>query len=182
VIIVVSGTHASGKTSLIDDFAAAHPDFDVLVDPYELLDGVDAGGGGFFAQLELAGARLLTADAEGHVIAERGPLDFLAYLDALQTLGRPERAPELFRRGVDVCRGAMAVVDLLVVLPLNPADRIHVPDDEDPELRDAMDAALLELIEDDDLVAGAQVVELSGTSEDRLAQLEQISSRGRPAG
>jgi hypothetical protein len=45
-----------------------------------------------------------------------------------------------------------------------------------------MDAALLELIEDDDLVAGAQVVELSGTSEDRLAQLEQISSRGRPAG
>jgi hypothetical protein len=165
---------------LIDDFSSAEPEFEVLPDPYELLDDVDAGGGSFFAQLQLAGARLL--EAEGNVIAERGPLDFLAYLDALEALGRPERAPELFRRGIDLCRDAMAVVDLLVVLPLNHADRIHVPDDEDPELRDAMDAALLELIEDDDLLGGAAVVELSGTREERLAQLEAVSTRGPRAG
>jgi len=181
VIIVVSGTHASGKTSLIDDFTLAHPDVDVLPDPYELLDDADAGGGSFFAQLQLASARLLEIDHAVPAIAERGPLDFLAYLEALESLGRPERAPELFRRGVELCREAMAVVDLVVVLPLNAADRIHVPDDEDPELREAMDAALLELIEDDELTGGAVVIELSGTRAERLAQLETVSSRGRPA-
>jgi hypothetical protein len=181
VIIVVSGTHASGKTSLIDDFASAHPDIEVLPDPYELLDDTDAGGGSFFAQLRIASARLIEADGDMSVIAERGPLDFLAYLDALETLGRPERAPELFRRGLELCREAMAVVDLLVVLPLNAGDHIHVPDDEDPELREAMDAALLEFIEDDTLTGGAAVIELSGTPAERLAQLEAVSTRGRRA-
>lgn len=181
MIIVVSGTHASGKTTLIDDFAAVHPDVDVLSDPYDLLDDVDAGGGSFFAQLQLAAARLLEADSGVFLVAERGPLDFLAYLDALETLGRPERAPELFRRGVDLCHQAMAVVDLVVVLPLNAADRIHVPDDEDPELRDAMDASLLELMGDDDLTGGAAVVELSGTRAERLARLDVLSTRVRRA-
>ena len=181
-MIVVSGTHASGKTSLIDAFASAHPAFEVLPDPYELLDDLDAGGGSFFRQLQIASARLLEADGKTPVIAERGPLDFLAYLDALETLGRPERAPELFRRGVDLCREAMTLVDLLIVLPLDPRVPIHVPDDEDPELRDAMDAALLDLCEDDDLTGGSAVVELCGTREERLAQLETVSSRGRPAG
>lgn len=181
MIIVVSGTHASGKTSLIDGFTSAHPDVEVLPDPYELLYDTPAGGGSFFAQLLLTCERLLEADGKSSVIAERGPLDFLAYLAALETLGRPEWVPELFRRGVDLCREAMTVVDLLVVLPLNPADRIYVPNDEDPELRDAMDEALLELIEDSDLTGSAAVVELCGTPNERLAQLEAISIRGRPA-
>jgi hypothetical protein len=181
VIIVISGTHASGKTSLIDEFVAVHPEFEVLPDPYESLDA-DGGGGSFFAQLEIAAERLLEADGDASVIAERGPLDFLAYLDAGETLNRPERAPESFRRGVDLCRAAMAVVDLLIVLPLNAADEIHVPDDEDPELRDAMDEALLQLIEDDDLIGGAVVVELTGSPAVRLARLEAVSTRARPAG
>ena len=182
MIIVVSGTHASGKTSLIEDFASINPGFEVLPDPYELLDGFDAGGGSFFAQLEVASARLLKARRGSLVIAERGPLDFLAYLDALTTLGRPERAPELFRRGVELAREAMSVVDFLVVVPLAADDPIHVPDDEDPELREAMDVALLELIEEDDLTGGATLVEVSGSREDRLSRLIGISTRGRPAG
>lgn len=180
MIIVVSGTHASGKTSLIDAFASAHPAFEVLPDPYELLDDVDAGGGSFLAQLEAASTRLL--EAEGDVIAERGPLDFVAYLEALDLLGRPERASTLVRRGLELSRAAMAVVDVLAVLPLDPRVPIHVPDDEDPALRDAMDEALLGLIEDEDLLAGATVIELSGTLEARLAQLEGVSTPGQPAG
>lgn len=182
MIIVVSGTHASGKTSLIDDYASVHPDVEVLPDPYELLEDLDVGGGSFFAQLEIASSRLLEVRSGAFVIAERGPLDFLAYLDALETLRRPERAPELFRRGVELSREAMARVDVLAVVPLSANDPIHVPDDEDPELREAMDVALLELVEDDDLIAAATVVELSGTREERLAQLAAVSTRGRPTG
>ena len=66
----------------------------------------------------------------------------------------------------------MAHVDLLVVLPLESPDLIRVPDDEDPELRAAMDAHLLDLCEDDELVGSVrQVLEVSGPPESRVAQV-----------
>src|SRR4051812_31270280 len=118
--IVVSGTHASGKSTLIADFAAQHPDYTVLPDPFEDVDAAtdhpDAGL--FFEQLRVSAVRLMDADAEERVIAERGPLDFVAYLEALQQLNRPGRSNGLFRQGVSLARAAMTEVDLLVLLPL----------------------------------------------------------------
>lgn len=84
VRIVVSGTHASGKSTLISDFASRHPEFTVLPDPFELVDEDDAVGAALFAaQLRIAADRLTDEPGRTHVIAERGPLDFLAYLLAL---------------------------------------------------------------------------------------------------
>ena len=86
--IVVSGTHASGKSTLIADFAAAHPGYRMLPDPFELLDeAAEADAAAFVAQLRLSAARLTRLAPGDDVIAERGPLDFLAYLDALDVLG-----------------------------------------------------------------------------------------------
>ena len=62
-------------------------------------------------------------------------------------------------------------VDLLVVLPVDATAGIHVPDDEDPELREAMDAALLDLVDEGDLVGGARVLELTGSEQERLARV-----------
>ena len=47
---------------------------------------------------------------------------------------------------------AMTHVDLLVVIPLDPRAGILVPEDEDPELREAMDERLLDLCDDSELV------------------------------
>ena len=67
---------------------------------------------------------------------------------------------------------AMAHVDLLVVVPLEAADVIRVPDDEDPGLRVAMDARLLDLCDDDELVgAVGRVVEVGGSPQQRLDQV-----------
>ncbi|GAA3521463.1 hypothetical protein GCM10022234_16700 [Aeromicrobium panaciterrae] len=175
MIIVVSGTHACGKTSLIDAFATAQPQARVLPDPFEVLDQyqTDQGAGIFYQQLEIAAARILEPHV-GLVIAERGPLDFLAYLDALERLERPTPSREHFRQGTDLCVEAMKNVDLVVLLPLNSTDRIDVPADEDPDLRTAMDEALLELADDPDLTGRAEVVELAGASEVRLVQLERL--------
>lgn len=177
MLIVISGTHASGKSTLISDFVALHPEFEVLPDPFELLDDADVepGTDSFFAQLQVSAARL-SEPARGHRIAERGPLDFLAYLDALVTLRRPTRSPEAFARGVEIAADAMAEVDLLVLLPLTEADDIEVPDDEDPDLRDAMNDSLLELADDPDLIGDATVVEITGSPSGRLAQLERLVS------
>jgi hypothetical protein len=174
MLVVISGTHASGKSTLISDFVARHPQFEVLPDPFELLDDADVepGTDSFFAQLQVAAARL-TEPAPGPRIAERGPLDFLAYLDALVSLRRPTRSPDLFARGLEITADAMADVDLIVLLPLAEADDIEVPDDEDPELRNAMNDSLLELADGPDLVGDATVIEITGAPSSRLSQLER---------
>ncbi|WP_298130329.1 AAA family ATPase [Micropruina sp.] len=172
--IVVSGTHGSGKSTLISDFAGRHPDFTVLPDPYELIDDAldEPDAGTYFTQLQLAAERLLELSPQVDVIAERGPLDLLAYLDALNTLGRPTRSGSLFRRGLARVADAADRVDLLILLPLYPGSGIEVPAEEDRELRAAMDAALLELVDDPDLVADAEVVEITGSPAERLERLD----------
>ena len=115
--VVVSGTHASGKSTLIGDFAMANREWIVLPDPFELVDAQEEPDAVFVRQLRIAAGRLLEP-AHGPVLAERGPLDFLAYLDALSRLGRSTRSQDLLRRGIPLTAQAMAGVDLLVLLPL----------------------------------------------------------------
>jgi len=173
VRIVVSGTHASGKSTLVSDLAGALG-FAQLPDPFELVDDVlePAGAASFVAQLEIAAERLVELPAAADVVAERGPLDLLAYLEALSLLGRPSVGTGSMARLRAATAEAMAHVDLLVVLPLDPDAGIEVPDDEDPELRDAMDEQLLELCDDEELVGGAgTVLEVAGSPQTRLAQV-----------
>ncbi|GAA2453558.1 AAA family ATPase [Agromyces soli] len=172
--IVVSGTHASGKSTLIGDLLAERPGFAHLGDPFELVDGaLDEPDAGTYAEQLLATAVRLRAHPAGDdLVAERGPIDFLAYLSALDVLRRGGRSRALFERGYALTGAAMQEVDLLVVLPLEHRDPIEVGEDEDPELREAMDDALLELVDDPDLVAPpTRVVELSGDREARLRAL-----------
>lgn len=170
--IVVSGTHASGKSTLVSDLAATLG-CPALPDPFELVDDdLDpAGAASFVAQLDVAAERLVELPHSADVVAERGPVDLLAYLAALSDLGRPSVGPVVLGRLRASTAAAMTHVDLLVVLPLDPAAGIRVPEDEDPGLRDAMDARLLDLVDDDELVGPATtVVEVAGGPEERLAQ------------
>ncbi|MFF2389904.1 hypothetical protein [Agromyces sp. NPDC058104] len=176
--IVVSGTHASGKSTLISDFVLAHPEFAVLPDPFELIDeGWDAPSASMFAaQLRIAAGRLHGDDHGDRFIAERGPIDFLAYLNALDELSGGTVPDELIARATATTLDALGTVDLLVVLPLAADDPIHVGGDEDLELREAMNQWLLELVDDPDVVAEhLRVVELSGDRGSRLAALEALT-------
>jgi hypothetical protein len=58
------------------------------------------------------------------------------------------------------------------VLPLDACDGIRVPDDEDPELRTAMDERLLDLVDDPELVGSVgTVLAVSGSPRPRLRQV-----------
>ena len=185
--IVVSGTHGSGKSTLISDFALRHPEYTVLGDPFDLLgeswdlDGVEM----FTAQLRLSAQRLIAHEGGDHVIAERGPIDFLAYLTAAAELSGGRLPAELLERAGSWTASALEDVDILVVLPLTP-DLPPVGDDEDPELRAAMDDVLLDLIDDPDVVGETVVVaDLGGDRASRLAELERLVRRvsgGSPSG
>lgn len=175
--IVVSGTQASGKSTLISDFALRNPEFEVLPDPFELVDEPDdAPAANLFArQLRIAADRL-TAEPRGeHLIAERGPLDFLAYLLALGDLTGTDLDDGVHERMRHRTAETLRTLDLLVVLPLTAADHIHVGGDEHLELRDAMNDILLELIDDPDLVdPGVTVAEIAGSPQARVAALEAL--------
>ena len=171
--IVVSGTHAAGKSTLIADLVALDPSLEAFGDPYEDVDGerLEVGAGLFVAQFEVAEERLVALEPERHAVVERGPLDLLAYLAALGELGRSRGAQETVRRLAPGAAAAMSHVDLVVLVTLDPAREIWVDQDEDPELRDAMQACLLELVDDPDLIGVVPVVEVSG---DRAARVEQV--------
>lgn len=181
--IVVSGTHASGKSTLISDFAARHPEYSVLPDPFELMDEFwDAPGPAMFAaQLRLAADRLSNGEHGSHLIAERGPLDFLAYLSALETLDEAPVSPHLWDRATGIVRDSLRLVDLVVVLPLVGSDALVAGADEHLALREAMNDALLDLIDDHDVVdERARVVEITGDRGRRLAALEAAVAGSTP--
>lgn len=171
--VIVSGTHGSGKSALIGDFSVAHRNWAILPDPYEFIElaADEPGTAVFVQQLRIAAHRLLEPHT-GHALAERGPLDFLAYLHAIESLGRSTAAPDLLEWGYELTGRAMRGVDLLVLLPLNGVDAICIGAEEDLELRDAMNMALLELADEPDLTGSGAVVEITGTREDRLTSLE----------
>ncbi|HEX2061204.1 MAG TPA: hypothetical protein VHK90_10720, partial [Thermoanaerobaculia bacterium] len=92
--IAISGTHCSGKSTLIEDFLAAHPGYLHEPEPYEWLDdalAAEPSADDFYRQLEISVDRLRGHPRGANVIAERSPVDFLAYLLALVDCGRGGR-------------------------------------------------------------------------------------------
>lgn len=184
--IVVSGSHCSGKSTLIEDFVAAHPEYVHEPEPYEWLTELrgesfaeEPDAQDFHRQLELSAERLRGYGASARVIAERGPIDFLAYLLALGDLRRGGDASSLVTPAVAIVAETLEHIDLLVVLPLNDADGMVPAESESLDLREAMNDRLLELIADDEfgLFANARprVIELAGPPAVRLAALERAS-------
>ena len=174
--IAVSGTHCSGKSTLVDEFLAAHRDYAHEPEPYEWLEALDDGladvpdADAFQRQLEISVERLRSYAPGTRVIAERSPLDFIAYLLALEELGR--EGSDSIDSAMELARGGMEHVDLLVVLPLNDRDGIAAPQSEDLELREAMNDRLLELIASADFDR-VRTIEVSGGRAKRLAMLER---------
>jgi hypothetical protein len=176
--IAISGSHCVGKSALIEEFLCAHPDYVHEPEPYGVL--VEEFGeefssspmvDDFYRQLEFNIARLRTHGAGESVIYERCPVDYLAYMLALEDLGR-SRASSTFVESVrESVLDAMTYVDLAVYVPIEK--RIDVSDEEDLKLRSAVDVRL------DDLFCGGdfdfvRIVEVRGTTAQRLESIEAL--------
>jgi predicted ATPase len=169
--IAVSGTHGVGKSTLIEEFLRVHPEFVHEPEPYVVL--VEDYGEEFSAepcvedflrQLEFNLDRLGQHDAREAVIYERCPLDFLAYLMALDA-----NISETLRERISA---AMQHLDLIVYLPLDDA----FGDDEFPKLRRAVDRQLSEIL----ISANVVVVEATGSTTQRLRTVDQLISNTQP--
>jgi energy-coupling factor transporter ATP-binding protein EcfA2 len=175
--LAVTGTHGTGKTTLVDDFAAACPHYEAVPEPYWLLvqQGVPFADGPSTAdleeQLERSCALVLSAAGQADVIFDRCPLDFIAYLEVVSAEEGFEWTPSGNLLGR--IEKALATLDRLVFLPLSRPDDITVPI-EFPKLRARTDTRLKAIIRNDDLGLlgfAPRVLELSGPPEKRVRDL-----------
>src|ERR1041384_3889749 len=161
--IAVSGTHCTGKSTLIDEFLKTHPEFAHEPEPYTVMVedlgeefSAEPCVEDFYRQLEFNIDRLRQHAPGERVIYERCPLDFLAYIDVLE----PKSAEAL----VDPISDAMRNLDLIVYLPLDDA----APDAEHPKLRKAVDRRLRAILSS----CSANVIEATGSTAQRLHIIE----------
>lgn len=168
--IAVSGTHGVGKSTLIDEFLRLHLEYIHEPEPYTVL--VEDFGEEFSAepcvedfrrQLEFNIERLTQHAADDNVIYERCPIDFLAYLHALDK----QSAEDLLEQVTE----AMQHLDLIVYLPLD-----ETSSDEFPKLQRAVDRRLSSIFREDEFrimsSTNANVVEGVGPTAQRLRTLE----------
>ena len=177
----VTGTHGSGKSTLVDDFVAANSHYQSVAEPYWQLvqQGVVFADGPNIADLEdqLRQSCELISGMEGKdVVFDRCPLDLIAYLDVVAAAEGTEWMPD--GRLLGRIGRALALLDLIVFVPLTVPDEITVAI-EYPKLRRRVDARLKAILRDDDLgllANGPRVIEVTGTRSARVARLAGLGA------
>lgn len=171
--IAISGTHFSGKSTLVGDLSAALPTYVVVEEPYILL----AEEGHEFAEmpsvedfeLQLERSIECLAENDPHVLFDRCPADLLAYL-----LTHPDAEAFDLEKWLPRIRAAMRKLDLVVFLPIEGRDRIALPSSEDAALRRQVDAELQEILLENSFGFDVDVIEVTGTRGERVRQVFEV--------
>lgn len=180
--IAISGTHCCGKSTLIEEFLLAHPDFAHEPEPYEALQdehdetfAAEPLAEDFYRQLEYNVSRLRLHGLGERVIYERCPADFVAYMFALTKLGRDPDVARVLAKSLEMAEDAISLLDVIVFLPNRDLDD-EVGDSEDLKLRGAVDRRLESILVDDDMrwfeSNHPRVVLAAGTTAQRLQIIE----------
>ena len=176
--IAVSGAHGTGKSTLIADLARNLPGYAVAEESYYALV---AEGHAFAAQpsreefellLERSCLTLIANDAP-NLLLDRCPADYLGYLVA-----SPGPLSDVLARWFERASAAMSTLDLVVFVPVEDPDRIHPSAIEHRRLRRRADDALREIVVEDTWGFIPAVVEVTGTTEERVKQVLERFAQG----
>jgi predicted ATPase len=177
--IAISGTHRSGKTSLVEALGARLPQYACVEEPYHALaeDGFEFSHPpsleDFEAQLEWSIARV--SEDGGDVLFDRCPVDVLAYIAQHEDADAFELDLWLPR-----VRAALATLDLIVFVPIEEPDRVAFPrSDDESGSRTGVDEQLREMLVDDSYGFGPVVLEVQGEIEQRLRAVLRRMQTGR---
>lgn len=180
--VAVSGTHCCGKSTLIAEFLTGHPEYKHEQEPYTLLVedygetlGAEPSADDFYRQLEFMVERLQVYSPGDRVIFERSPVDFVAYMLALDDLGRDKSGTRLVNDSLEMVHDAVQQLDTILFLPLSDNDGNY--EDEDPALRKMVNERLVRIFceAEFDLFTSERpptVLEALGSTTQRLRTLE----------
>src|SRR5262249_3561634 len=132
--IAISGAHRTGKTTLAEALGQALPRYDVVDEPYYLLEeeGHEFAAMPTMEDFELMLERSIEAleSAGPNTIFDRCPADLLAYLITHEDADGFD--PD---RWLPRVRDAMEELDFIVLVPVEQPDRVPAADVEHEELR-----------------------------------------------
>jgi len=176
--IAISGTHFSGKSSLVQALSEALPKYTTVDEPYHLLqeEGYEFAElpsiEDFELQLERAIENL--EETTPNVIFDRCPADILGYLlshNDAEVFNLEEWLPRV--------QTAIKKLDLVVFLPIEEPDRIVLPVSQDAVYRKRVDDKLREVILENIFDFEVDVLEVSGNLQTRVERvLAHIPNRG----
>ena len=168
--IGISGTHGTGKTTLAGALCARLPGHVTADEPYCLLEeegyefGFPPSLDDYRALLASSLRSLTWPPQPTGVVFDRTPLDYLAYLAATDA-DAPREAD------LPSVQSALESLDLIVITVITPETERLLPTPEMPQLRAAMNDALIELVYANPLevCANVPVLELDGPLRGRVA-------------
>lgn len=183
--IAICGTHYAGKTTLAEDLVEHYPDFELVEEPYHLMEE----DGHYFSsppaledfldQLRYS-LKLISQSSENSVF-DRSPLDFVAY-----ALSHNEADSFDVDEWHEKLLAAIKELDLFIFVPLDEAHEIDLPASEDRELRQNVDEKLRQILVDDSFDLGITVLEVFGDRRERLQMvlhyISMSSSKNRSSG
>jgi len=166
--IAISGTHHSGKSTLVEELAAVLPGYLTVEEPYYLLveEGHELAETPSVEDFELQLERSieLLSGSEPEVIFDRCPIDMLGYLLALAEGFHLEKWLPRVQAAIDT-------LDLIVFLPVEARDRIDLSPSEDANFRLDVDHKLKEILLDDSLDLEMNVLEVTGSLQERVRRV-----------
>ncbi|WP_034270991.1 ATP/GTP-binding protein [Actinospica robiniae] len=168
----VSGTHGTGKTTLVEALCEHLPGHVAVDEPYYLLEeeGYEFANPpsleDYHAMLVRSVRSMVSRPLSSAVVFDRTPLDYLAYMTAS---GADPEAPAV----AEALQPAFAGLDLLVITRVTAETERVMPPAQLPALRLRVDDALLDLVYDDPLGLWGDiaVLELDGPLDGRVGMV-----------
>ncbi len=167
--IAFSGTHYTGKSSLIAALLKNLPLYTSIPEPYHLLEeeGYEFSDPPSLEDFEKQFVYSMQCIRKStcNTLFDRSPFDPLAYAPALIKEPRLREMQE-----------ALDLLDLIVFVPIENPDRIAVPRSENKNLRKRVDERLYEFLLNDSLgvLENLKVLEVVGSLEERVQRINTI--------
>lgn len=176
--IAVSGTHFSGKSSLVQALSDVLPQYTVIDEPYHLLveEGYEFADPPSLEDFELQLERAIE-NLDEHapdVIFDRCPADILGYL-----LSHTDVEAFNLDQWLPRAQAAIKMLDLIVFTPIEEPDRIVLPLSQDAAYRRQVDNKLREMLQENIFDLEVDVLEVSG---DLQARVDRVLAHIRSAG
>jgi hypothetical protein len=168
--IAVSGSHHTGKTSLVEILSAALPAYSVVAEPYAQLEDE----GHVFPEMpsledfeqQLQRSIECINENTADCLFDRCPLDLLAYL-----ITHEESDRFVLDQVFDDVDRALRQIDLVVFVPIETPDRVGIGASEDADLRQRVDQELRDITLADRWGLGVEAIEVTGSLRERAAQV-----------
>jgi predicted ATPase len=176
--IAISGTHFSGKSTLVVALSEILPQYTAIEEPYYLLseEGYEFSELPSIEDFELMLERSIENldDSTQNVIFDRCPADILGYL-----LSHVDVKAFDLEEWIPRVQSAIRKLDLIVFLPIEKPDRIVLPLSQDAKYRQRVDEKLQEIILENSFDFEVDVLEVTGNLQARVGQvLAHIRNRG----